>query len=75
MALVAGEYVFECLECNGDGSIEVIEAIEGSDDEQDCQVVGEICSDCSGEGVQYLDEEEAAERIDTGYTPLRTPST
>jgi DnaJ-class molecular chaperone len=68
MALVAGEYVFECLECNGEGSIEVFDV------EQD-QVVWVTCSDCSGEGVQYLDEEEAAERIDTGYTPLRTPST
>ncbi|WP_346230136.1 hypothetical protein [Microbispora maris] len=65
--LEAGEYVFECLECNGDGSVKVIVS------ERD--FVWETCSDCRGEGVQYLDEEEAAERIDAGYTPLRTPST
>ncbi|WCN03675.1 hypothetical protein [Streptomyces sp. M92] len=67
MDLVAGEYVFACLECDGDGSLQVID-LEG-------QLVWERCFECHGEGVDYLDEEEAAERIDSGYTPLRTPIT
>ncbi|WP_157744470.1 zinc finger-like domain-containing protein [Micromonospora viridifaciens] len=65
-ALIAGEYVFECWECDGRGAIEVIVDEHGLSQED--------CSDCNGEGVQYVDEEEAAERIDGGYTPLRTPS-
>ncbi|MER5916429.1 hypothetical protein ABT124_40085 [Streptomyces sp. NPDC001982] len=68
MALIAGEYVFACLECDGDGSLQVID-LDGQG------LVWEDCFECHGEGVEYLDEEEAAERIDTGYMPLRTPST
>jgi hypothetical protein len=47
---------------------------KGFDVEQD-ELVWVTCSDCSGDGVVYVDEEDAADRIDTGYTPLRTPST
>ena len=65
-ALVPGEYVFRCLECDGEGSIEVV---IGED-----ETVWETCSDCGGTGEQILDEEEAAERIDCGHAPLRTPS-
>jgi hypothetical protein len=67
MALVPGEYTFECLECNGDGSIEV-----GDREYGDHEWL--TCPDCSGEGIELLDEEEAAERIDSGYEPLRSPS-
>jgi DnaJ-class molecular chaperone len=68
MDLVAGEYVFPCLECEGDGNLQVI-AADGS------QLVWERCFECSGEGVEHLDEKEAAERIDNGFMPIRTPST
>ena len=46
----------ECHECEGVGA----------------PMVWMICQDCHGTGETILDEEEAAERIDT---PLRTPST
>ena len=65
MALVPGEYVFKCLECSGEGSIEVIIGEDQTDWER--------CPDCGGAGEQIVDEEEAAERIDYGRTPLRTP--
>lgn len=67
MALVPGEYVFECLECNADGSISLI---VGPD-----ELESVICSHCRGEGVVYVDEEDAADRIDCGHMPLRAPST
>ena len=67
MALVPGEYTFECLECHGEGSIEV-EDYESGDHEW------VRCKDCGGEGIQRLDEEEAVERIDGGFQPLSRPS-
>lgn len=65
MTVVPGEYVFKCLECDGEGSIEVI---IGED-----ETVWERCPDCGGAGEQFVDDEEAAEYIDCGHTPLRTP--
>ncbi|MCX5174429.1 hypothetical protein [Streptomyces virginiae] len=67
MALVAGEYEFTCSECDGDGSLQVI-GTEG-------ELVWGKCDDCHGEGSVRVDEEEAAERIECGQTPLRTPPT
>ena len=66
MELVAGEYVFPCLECDGDGNLQVI-------DPEEEQLVWERCFECRGHGVEHLDEKEAAERIDNGFMPLRTP--
>ncbi|MFG2359354.1 hypothetical protein [Streptomyces sp. NPDC048521] len=67
MNLVAGWYEFPCLECEGEGSFQVI-AADGSG------LVSELCSECYGKGVQHLDEEQAAERIDNGFMPTRTPT-
>ncbi|MEY9989175.1 DnaJ-class molecular chaperone [Streptomyces sp. V4I8] len=67
MALVAGEYEFTCSECDGDGSLQVI----GSEGE----LVWDKCEDCRGEGSVRVDEDEAAEWIEVGHTPLRTPTT
>lgn len=66
MDLVAGQYEFPCLECDGEGSLQVIDTA-GS-------LVSELCPECYGKGVQYLDEEEAAERIDSGFMPTRSPT-
>ncbi len=66
VALVPGEYVFNCLECGGEGSVELV---IGED-----ETVWETCRDCTREGIQLLDEEEAAERIECGYEPLRSPA-
>ncbi|WNI20266.1 hypothetical protein [Actinacidiphila sp. ITFR-21] len=72
MALVEGEYEFECDECDGDGSVQVIWAeVEDSDE------VGPAwakCEDCRGEGVVWVDEKVAAEKILYGQTPIRTPA-
>jgi hypothetical protein len=67
MALVPGEYTFKCLECHGEGSIEV-----GDHEYGDHEWVR--CGECRGEGIQDLDEEEALERIDAGFQPLSRPS-
>jgi hypothetical protein len=67
MALVPGEYTFECLECHGEGNIEV-----GDHEYGDHEWVP--CKDCGGEGIQRIDEEEAVERIDVGFQPLSRPS-
>ncbi|MFF9497962.1 hypothetical protein [Streptomyces flaveolus] len=32
------------------------------------------CDDCFGDGTVRVDEEEAAEKIRWGQTPIRTPS-
>lgn len=72
MDLVPGEYVFTCLECEGDGSIQVITEDEEAPD--GVTLTPELCPDCRGEGVEHMDEEEAAEMISLGHTPLRTPS-
>jgi DnaJ-class molecular chaperone len=68
MALVPGEYAFECSECNGDGNIEI-----GPVDHPDHEWV--TCPDCHGDGELLVDEDEAAEMIDDGLEPLRGPST
>lgn len=65
MALVAGEYEFTCSECDGDGSLQVI-GTEG-------ELVWDKCDECRGEGTVSCDEMEAAEAIEVGRTPLRTP--
>ncbi|MFF1358730.1 hypothetical protein [Streptomyces sp. NPDC058297] len=72
MALVPGEYVFECDECDGDGSVQAV----GEDDEapDGCSLSWEKCEDCRGEGTMSLDEDEAAEAIDCGRTPIKTPT-
>lgn len=67
MALVAGEYEFTCSDCRGDGSVQVV----GTDGE----LHWDQCDDCRGVGSVCVDEEDAAERIDLGQTPLRTPPT
>ncbi|MEU9214484.1 hypothetical protein AB0D27_43125 [Streptomyces sp. NPDC048415] len=67
MALVAGEYEFTCSECDGDGSLQVI-GTEG-------ELVWDKCDECRGEGTVSYDELEAAEAIEVGRTPLRTPPT
>lgn len=65
MALAPGEYVFTCIECKGDGSLQVIDT--------DGELVSDTCEDCRGDGTVSVDEEEAAERIEDGHTPLRAP--
>lgn len=66
MALVPGEYTFECLECHGEGNIEV-----GDHEYGDHEWLR--CADCGGEGIQRFDEKEAVERIDVGFQPLSRP--
>jgi hypothetical protein len=66
VTLVPGEYVFKCLECGGEGSIEVI---VGED-----ETVRETCEECAGAGEVIVDEEVADTYILGGFTPLRTPS-
>lgn len=67
MAVVPGEYVFTCGECDGEGQIEV-----GDRDYGDLEWLS--CPDCRGAGVVHVDEEEASELIDYGASPLRAPS-
>lgn len=69
MGLTPGEYVFACDECDGDGSVQVVQG----DDEDEAELVWSRCEDCSGEGTVVYDEVEAAEAISLGSTPLRTP--
>ncbi|MFE7246088.1 hypothetical protein [Streptomyces sp. NPDC057580] len=70
MELVPGEYEFTCYECDGDGSLQVI---RGTDDDEP-ELVWDKCDECGGEGTVSYDEEEAAEAIEVGRTPLRRPS-
>lgn len=70
MELVPGEYEFTCYDCDGDGSVQVV---QGTDDDEP-ELVWDKCDDCRGEGTLIYDEEEAAEAIEVGRTPLRTPS-
>lgn len=72
MALVEGEYEFECDECDGDGSVQVAETVDEDSDE--VQLVSEICEDCRGRGKVWVDETVAAEKILYGQTPTRTPA-
>ena len=70
MELVPGEYEFTCDECDGDVSVQVI---RGTDDDEP-ELVWDKCDECHGEGTVSYNEEEAAEAIEVGRTPLRTPS-
>lgn len=70
MTLVAGEYEFTCDECKGDGSVEVVQG-DGNDEPQ---LVWDRCDDCHGEGTLSVDEEEAAEKIKWGQTPIHMPA-
>jgi DnaJ-class molecular chaperone len=71
MALVEGEYEFKCSECNGEGSLQVIQ----EDEETGEPYLGwDRCDECRGEGTVCVDDEEAAEWIEVGHTPLRSPA-
>lgn len=72
MALVAGEYEFTCDECDGDGSVQVIQPPEDEDSEP--TLGWGRCDDCFGVGRLLVDEEEAAEKIKYGQTPTRAPA-
>jgi len=73
MPLVEGEYQFTCTECD-EGSIQVIHGPDDDDETGEPQLVWEQCEDCRGEGIVYVDEKAAAEWIESGYTPLRSPA-
>jgi hypothetical protein len=66
VAVVPGECVFTCGECDGKGEIEA-----GDRDYGDHEWVR--CPDCNGDGVLHVDQDEAAELIDCGAWPLRAP--
>ena len=73
MPLVEGEYEFECSECHGDGSVQVLVGIlDEATDTPDLR--WETCEDCHGDGTVTVDEKDAAERIlELGHVPLRAP--
>jgi DnaJ-class molecular chaperone len=72
MALVEGEYEFTCSECNGEGSLQVLQGIYKPTGEPDFGWAR--CDDCHGEGTVCVDDKEAAERIELGHVPIRTPA-
>lgn len=73
MELVEGEYEFTCTDCDGDGSVQVLHGIiDEATGEPD--LVWDKCDDCHGEGTVRVDDEEAAEKIEYGQTPIRTPA-
>ncbi|MEV8455488.1 hypothetical protein AB0467_28665 [Streptomyces sp. NPDC052095] len=73
MALVEGEYEFQCDECDGDGSVQVLHGmLDEATDTPDLR--WERCEDCHGEGKVWVDEQVAAEKILYGQTPTRTPA-
>ena len=76
MTLVPGEYEFTCSECHGDGSLQYVRAVvdEVGDETDEAELVWDRCDDCRGEGTVCVDEEEAAEWIEAGHTPLRSPA-
>lgn len=75
MELVAGEYEFTCTECDGDGSMQAVQLWDDSnDDTEEPNLVPVLCEDCHGAGTVRVDEEEAAEKIECGQTPIRTPA-
>lgn len=69
MTLTPGEYEFTCSECRGDGSLQGVTG----DENDEAVIVWIQCEDCHGDGTVCIDEEEAAERIELGHTPIRTP--
>lgn len=76
MALVEGEYQFTCDECKGDGSLQYVQAVvdEVGDETDEAELVWDKCDDCNGDGTVCVDEKVAAEKIQYGQTPLRTPA-
>lgn len=72
MALAEGEYEFECDECHGDGNVQVIQIVD--DDTDEAGLVWDRCDDCRGQGKVVVDDKEAAEKIEYGQTPIRTPA-
>ncbi|MFI2354593.1 hypothetical protein ACH5AG_07890 [Streptomyces anulatus] len=58
--LLPGEYKFPCSECAGDGSVQIGTDEDGPEDGPSWVT----CEDCWGQGVVYLDEEEATERLE-----------
>jgi DnaJ-class molecular chaperone len=66
MKLKPGEYAFKCIDCDGAESVQMFD-MEGG------QLVWEACPDCRGAGEVLLDEDEALEYIENGFSPLRTP--
>ncbi|MEU7338734.1 hypothetical protein [Streptomyces sp. NPDC007074] len=76
MALTEGEYEFTCDECNGDGSLQYIRAAvdEAGDETDEAELVWDKCDDCYGDGTVTVDDKVAAEKIEYGQTPIRTPS-
>ena len=65
LKLTPGEYVFKCTDCNGDGTVQMIDP--------DGELVWEKCPDCYGEGQLRVDEDEAAEFISCGHIPVSRP--
>lgn len=74
MELVAGEYEFTCAECDGDGNLQYLRITTETEDDDEPELVWDKCDDCRGEGTVCVDEEEAAEKIKYGQTPIRTPA-
>lgn len=72
MELVPGEYEFTCSECKGDGSLQYVRADDETDEQP--ELVWDKCEECRGDGTVCVDEEEAADWIEVGLTPLRTPA-
>ncbi|MEU4013119.1 hypothetical protein [Streptomyces pseudogriseolus] len=72
MTLAEGEYEFTCDECDGDGSLQVVQPPEDEDDEP--TLVWERCDDCRGESRLLVDDKETAEKIRWGQTPTRAPA-
>jgi len=73
MELVEGEYEFTCDECKGDGSVQVLQGIlDEATDQPDFR--WDKCDDCHGDGTVCVDEQVAAEKIEYGQTPIRTPA-
>jgi hypothetical protein len=64
--LPPGEYTFTCPDCEGDGSVQVIQL--------DGELLWERCDRCGSEGFLRVDEEEAAEFVELGTQPLSGPS-
>lgn len=64
--LKPGLYVFTCSECDGSGEIEVGNKEYGDHDVIECDI-------CHGSGELEYDEDEAAELIEEGWDPIRTP--
>lgn len=71
MELPWGEYEFTCSECKGTGSLQYVREDEETGE---AYLSEEDCCECNGERTVTVDEEEAAEWIEVGHTPLRSPA-